>query len=322
MKNPDKMKASKNTAVVTGANGFVGANLTRALVKDGYIVHVALRQKPNYWRLQDIQDKIIIHEVDITNKQQVNSLFKKVHPSHIFHLAAYGAYSHQTDLSRMIDVNIKGLENLLQATNDIPYVSFVITGSSSEYGYKKKPMKEKDILEPTSNYAATKAAATLISQVTAKQYNKPITIVRLFSVYGPYEEPTRFIPVAIKLALQNKQIPLTPGTSKRDFIYIKDVIDAFLLIAKNPTNPGELINLGTGKQYTNDTVIDTIGNLMNKKLNIAKGAFENRIWDTDYWVADNTKAKTILKWEPKYSLENGLKESIVWFTEHAALYND
>lgn len=302
--------------LLTGANGFVGANLTRRLLKEGFDVHIMLRNSSSIWRINDIKNRLKIHIVDITRKRDLKDLFNKIKPLYIFHLAAYGSYPHQAELSKMIDTNIKGLENIIEISKNIDYKSLIVAGSSSEYGYKRIPMGEKDLLEPASFYAATKASATLLAQVFAKTNNKPITILRLFSVYGPYEEPTRLIPVVISSALSDKKIYLTPGKIRRDFIFVNDVIDAFMQAIKASLKPGEIINIGTGKQYSNDEIVNAINNILKKKLIVIKGGYEPRKWDTDYWVADNKKAERLLKWYPKHSLNKGLKKTIEWFKKN------
>ncbi len=312
---------SKNKiSLIIGANGFVGANLTHRLLKEGFDVHIILRKTSSTWRINDVKNRLKIHIADITRKKHLKDLFNKIKPLCIFHLAAYGSYPHQVELSRMIDTNIKGLENILETSKDVDYKSFILAGSSSEYGYKRKPMREGDLLEPASFYAATKASSTLVAQTYAKLYNKPITILRLFSVYGPYEESTRLIPVAISSALSGKKIYVTAETIRRDFIFVQDVVTAFIQAANMPLPHGEIINIGTGKQHTNDDIINTISSILGKKLNIHKGGFEPRQWDTDYWVADNKRAKKLLHWYPKFSIETGLTETIKWFKKNINLY--
>lgn len=301
------------TAFITGANGFVGANLVELLLKKNYAVHILVRKNSDLWRLKKILKNLKVHLGDINNQTFLKKTFEKVNPEYIFHLASYGNSSNDTDLNEMIDVNIIGLKNMFEATRKINYKAFVITGSSSEYGFKNKPMRETDSIEPNSYYSATKASATLIAQSFAILNNKPIYIARLFSVFGPYEENNRFIPTAIKLAFNDKEIPLTPKNVKRDFIYIEDIVEALLKMAKTKLKNGEIINLGTGMQHGNYEIIKTIEKILQKKLKVKINGFPNRAWDTSYWVSDNRKAKKLLSWVPKYSLEKGLTKTIEWF---------
>lgn len=305
------------TVFITGANGFIGANLIRVLLENNYEVNILVRNNSNLWRIKDVSHKVKIHKGDINNQTLLKTIVNKISPQYIFHLASYGNSSEDTNISEMINVNIIGLKNMLEATANIDYKAFVITGSSSEYGFKDKPMREDDNLEPNSYYSATKASATLIAQSFALLNNKPVSVARLFSVYGPYEENNRLIPTVIKLALADKQILITSGKVQRDFIYVEDVTKALLKMAKAKLKNGEIINLGAAKQHGNDEIVRTIGKILHKKLKVKTGQFPKRAWDTNYWVSDNQKARRLLSWQPKYNLEEGLKKTIDWIKTNA-----
>jgi nucleoside-diphosphate-sugar epimerase len=306
------LTSQSKTIFITGGNGFIGANLIRLLIRENYVIHILVRKESNLWRLKEILKELKIHYGNINDQKSLTKIINKIKPQLIFHLASYGNSSEDTNLNEMINVNIVGLKNLLEATRNINYKAFIITGSSSEYGFKNSKMKESDILEPNSYYSATKASATLIAQSFALLSNKPIFIARLFSVYGPYEEQNRLIPTAIRLGLKNKEISVTKGDVRRDFIYVEDVVEGLLKMAKKHLKYGEIINLGTARQYENNEIIKIIGKIINQKLKTKIGNFPKRSWDTNYWVSDNRKAKRLLSWLPKYSLENGLKKTVDW----------
>ena len=149
-------------AFVTGAGGFVGANLVRRLLRDGNEVHVLLRE-PNSWRVDEIVKDLRIHLGDLRNAEQLTRTVEAVRPDWIFHLAAYGAYSWQTELSTMIETNITGTMNLLNAGLTAGFAAFVNAGSSSEYGFKHHAPSETEFLEPNSNYAVTKGIGRILS---------------------------------------------------------------------------------------------------------------------------------------------------------------
>lgn len=308
---------NKRVVLVTGAGGFIGANLVRRLLTDGYRVHVIWRKETNPWRITDILSQLSLHEVELSDRSGLTTLVEHINPKTVFHLAAHGAYSSQTDIDRMIEVNIKGTLNLLAASKNVDYDMFVNTGSSSEYGFKNKPMKETDVLEPTSFYAATKASATHLCRVFSREYNKPVVTLRPFSVFGPYEEPSRFIPTIIKALIAKTPIRLTPGVQRRDFVYIDDVIDAyFAIMKKGKSIKGELFNIGSGIEQSNDEVVQKLFSATEKKTRIVKGAFPARSWDTEHWVADISRANRLLGWQPRYTLTSGLKKTFEWFTQH------
>lgn len=312
---------NKKSVFITGASGFVGANVTRELLKRNYDVHVLNRTKKLSWRLKDIKDFITIHNGDITDFKSLKKSLSKIQPDYIIHLAAYGAYHYQTELDKIIEVNIEGTKNLLDASKDIPYKCFINTGSSSEYGFKDKPMKETDFCDPVSYYAATKLAATQICKIFSQQNNKPIITLRLFSVFGPYEEPTRFIPTISKSLITKETIKLTPGNQRRDFIYVDDVSDAYLkTLSLNKKIQGEIFNIGTGKEYSNDEVVQKLFEAVKDKTKIEKGAYPKRTWDTPHWRANISKTKKQLQWKPMHSFEKGLRKNYSWFQKNLNIY--
>ncbi len=311
----------KRNVFITGAGGFVGANLTRKLLEKNYSVHILNHSSKLSWRLKDIREKIIIHNGDLINKKSLRNALEKSQPDYILHLAAYGAYSFQTELEKIVTVNIEGFKNLLEASKDIPYKCFINTGSSSEYGYKDKAMKETDFCDPVSYYAATKLGATGLAKVFAKLQDKPITTFRLFSVYGPFEEPTRFIPAIMKGLLTKSTIKLTPGKQRRDFIYIDDVTNAYITaLPLGKRIQGQIFNIGTGNEYTNDEIVQTLFKVTGKKTQIDKGGYAKRNWDTSHWKADITKTKKKLGWKPNFTIDKGLLNTYSWFEKNSKFY--
>lgn len=314
-------REKKDVVFVTGANGFIGANIVRVLLKRNYEVHILNRKSEASWRLKDIKDLIYIHGGDITEKTSLKRTLLKVKPDYIIHLAAYGAYYYQDELEKIIKVNVEGTKNLLEASKDILYNCFINTGSSSEYGFKVKPMKENDFCDPVSYYAATKLANTTLCKVFAMLNNKPVITLRLFSVYGPYEEPGRFISTITKSLITKDTIKLTPGNQRRDFIYVDDVSDAYIkALSLGKKVKGEIFNIGTGKEYTNDEVVKKLFASAESKTKVKKGSYPKRTWDTSHWRADNSHTKNILGWKPMYSLEEGLEKNYLWFKKNINFY--
>ncbi|MFH1388443.1 MAG: NAD-dependent epimerase/dehydratase family protein [Patescibacteria group bacterium] len=197
------MKTSNKVILVTGSNGFIGKELVRTLENKGH--------------------KVVRFDRNILYKPRIlKSQIRKILPAKIFHLAAYGNHSNQKDISKIVYCNYIATYNLLDATKDLNIDSFINTGSSSEYGRKRIPMKEDMHLETDTFYGATKAGSTYLSRAFAKQFNMHIVTVRPFSVYGPGEDQKRFIPTVIKCALNEETLNLAQGV--HDWIYISDFI--------------------------------------------------------------------------------------------------
>ncbi len=312
---------NKRRVFVTGASGFVGASIIRKLLEKKYEVHILSRTKKLSWRFAHLSDFINVHKGDLKDSASLRKILTKASPDYIIHLAVYGAYHYQTELEKIIQVNIEGTKNLLEASRDVPYKCFINTGSSSEYGYKDTPMKESDACDPVSYYAVAKLASTHLCKVFAEINNKPIVTLRLFSVFGHYEEPTRFIPTIMKSLIQKQRIKLTAGKQRHDFIYVDDVSDAYIkALSKGKKIQGEIFNIGTGREYTNDEIVQRLFTITHDKTKIEKGAYPKRAWDTPHWRADLAHTKKVLGWKPKHTLDQGLLETYSWMQRNLQLY--
>lgn len=309
--------------LVTGATGFIGANLVHSLVDKGYEVHIFLREASDTWRINNIISKVSKHYCDLTDRNKVNETIAEIKPQIIFHLATYGGYPFQKDSIKIIDTNFIGTVNLLSACVNNGFECFVNTGSSSEYGVKDKPMSESDILEPINDYGVAKAASTLYCQSVARRYSLPVFTLRLFSPYGYYESPTRLIPYLITSCLQNKEVSLSRPDVVRDFIFIDDVIDAYFRLIEESKNlkPGDIFNIGSGKQYNLKEVFEIISKLTGYVKKPHWGKVNERESDiAKVWKADISKSNSFLNWIPRYSMEEGLKKTKEWFEDHLSLY--
>ncbi len=307
-------------AFITGISGFVGAGLARHLLTNGNEVHGIVRGTSNLWRLEDIKNDLHLHEGDLLNKESVENILKEVKPEVIFHLAVYGAYPTQKDTDLILSTSILSTLHLMQVAKKVGVKMFVNTGSSSEYGTKDHPMREDERIDPNSYYAVGKAAATHLCQHFAKTEELPVLTMRLFSVYGPYEEPGRLAPILIQNALSGNDIQLADAKVARDFIYLYDVAEALRLAGEKPELSGEVLNLGSGVQSTLGEFADKVIALTKSSSQKVLGNYEKRSFDTYTWVADMSKTKSLLGFTPRYSLDTGLAENIEWFKQHAYNY--
>ena len=311
---------AKRVFLVTGAGGFVGANVCRRLVANGEEVHALVRASTSLWRIADIRDKLHLHEADICDAARVDEVVGAIRPTIIYHLATRGAYPHQNDEDSILLTNVFGLRNLYHACERQGFELFVNTGSSSEYGKKAFAMREGDILEPDSYYAVAKAAQSLLSRLYARLHDRPIVTLRLFSVYGPYEEPSRLIPRLMAAAARDESIDMTaPGTA-RDFVFVDDVVDVFVNVAPLLGLRSEILNVGTGTQSSLEDVVEALLACSGRTPRVRWGCMQPRPWDSDMWVADVSKLRRLTGSCPRTTLQEGLAKTWGWFQEHLELY--
>ncbi len=309
--------------LITGATGFIGACLVHRLIERGAELHLTVRPQSNLWRIKDVLNKVCLHNVDLRNKDEVDSVVTKLKPKIIYHCATYGGYYFQKDTNKIFETNIIGTVNLLNACSKVDFDCFVNTGSSSEYGIKNEPMKELDVLEPVNEYGVAKASSTLFCQSVFRRTQLPIVTLRFFSPYGYYEAPTRLIPSVIISCLTRKNPKVSSPDSVRDFVFIEDVIEAYIKVAENIDKiKGEIFNIGSGKQYSVGEVVSRIIKLTGNKVKPEWKSIPNSRVEPEVWQADISKSKDILKWQPKHSLEQGLNNTVKWFEKNISLYED
>jgi UDP-glucose 4-epimerase len=304
-------------ALLSGASGFVGANLARRLLAEGHEVHLLLRANHNSWRVREIRDQVTVHQVDLGDRVGVEQAVAAARPDWIFHLAAHGAYPDQQDVDQMIATNVQGTANFLRAAERAGVGVFVNSGSSSEYGYKDHAPSEDEWLEPNSHYAVTKSAATHLCRLAAQRAGSRIVTLRLYSAYGPYEDPRRLVPTLIVQGLAGQLPPLVNPDVARDYVNVDDICEAFLLAAATPDQePGAVYNVGTGVQTTIAEIVAVARRLLPIRNDPKWDSMPQRSWDTNVWVCNPSRIKAQLGWSPRHDVESGLRSTLVWFSDH------
>lgn len=300
--------------LLTGGTGFVGANLARRLLSEGHQVILLIRPGFSAWRIEDISRHVEFVQCELADASAVNAAVKLAKPDWVFHLAAYGAYSWQNDVDKVLETNIHGCVNLVTAAADAGCEAFVNTGSSSEYGFQPTAASEDTVLRPNSYYAIAKAFATHFCNYTAHSRGLNVTTLRLYSAYGPYEDPGRLIPAIIRHGIAGSFPPMVSPEIARDFTHVDDVCDACLLAAAStPSAEGKVFNVGTGVQ----TSMAEVANLAREFFRIAGepvwSSMPDRKWDSTTWVADPQKIKAELGWQPKWSFAEGFCNVAEWY---------
>ncbi len=309
---------------VTGGTGFVGANLVRRLLAEGHEVHLLVRPEHHTWRLDDVLDDLHWREVDLGARDELAALVHVMAPDQVFHLAAHGAYPWQTDEPSIRATNVIGTDNLVHACVSAGVRVLVNTGSSSEYGPRDHAPTEDEAPQPDSYYGLTKAWGTLACRLAG------FTTLRLYSVYGPWEDPRRFVPQLVEHALEGRLPPLAhPGTA-RDFVHVDDVVDALVLAAATADAgaataatasgtratgrpaPGPVYNVGTGVQTTLREAVAVARQVLGVDVEPAWDTMAPRPWDTDVWVADRHRIERDLGWRPRTGFAEGFARTVEW----------
>ncbi len=316
------MKIEGKKVLITGGGGFIASHLTHRLFNLGAKIFIITKYNSviDNIRLIDIWDKINIVEADIRNTDPLR-IIKKIKPHIIFHMAAYNHVGDSFfNYSEAIDTNGKGTFNLLEAYDE--YEKFIYISSSEVYGFQKKlPFTENNCAKPISPYAIGKFAGDLYCQIKiANGY--PIVILRPFNTFGPYQSPRAIIAEVIIKALKGEPIYATKGEQTREFNYVSNIIDAFILAAENDEAIGKIINIGSGEEISIKELILMIHKLTNSNSKLYIGKLPYR--PTEIWKmsTSNKLAKDILGWEPKIKFIKGLKLTINWYKEFLKIYNN
>ncbi len=317
--------------LITGADGFIGSHLTEELVKQGYDVRAFVYYNSfNSWGWidslpQDIKDKIEIFSGDIRDPNGVRTAMEGCDT--VFHLAALIAipFSYHSPDS-YVDTNVKGTLNVLQAAKLLNTKRILVTSTSEVYGTAQfVPITEEHPFQGQSPYSATKIGADRLAESFYRSFDLPVTIVRPFNTFGPRQSARAVIPTIIS-QLQNgfDEIELGDISPKRDFIYVKDTVQGFIEIAKSDKTIGEEINIATQSEISIGDLANEIIHQINPNAKIIcdKQRIRPEKSEVNRLFGSNKKIKKLTNWTQKYSLEEGLRETIEWFSkdENLKLY--
>jgi len=305
--------------VIFGAGGFIGSNLFRHILQYREDVYAITSKEPFIpWRIDDLREDRILH-TDITDRGGVKRLFAQYLFRTIFDLAAYGAYSKQTDTDLIYQTNVIGLLNLLEVSRAYNIKAFIHAGSSSEYGLNCSAPLENAELQPNSHYAVTKASAAAMISYYGTILEFPIVNLRYYSIYGEYEEPDRLIPQIIEKGLAKQYPPLVQPDISRDFVYIDDAIYATLLCANADFSVlgGRSINIASNKKTTIRDIAAISKEIFDIPGDPAWGDFANRKWDLRDWYGNASLARQLIGWESQTDLRDGLIKASQWQKQYS-----
>ncbi len=297
---------SEKRILVTGINGFIGRHLRDHLVN-------TLGCKTVYGIDKATCDDPQVFSTDITDPTAINQLLGDLQPNVIFHLAANIKPSRDIDdLDDMMATNINGTVNLMSAVQKcgIGIDCFVSLGTGEEYGNNPQPFVETQLPDPISLYSGTKAAVAMLTRMFFNIYSMPVITVRPSLVYGPGQTDRFFIIQAIKKLLLNQEFEMTQGTQTRDFIYVKDMVEALIELSGTPSLSGEVINVSSGIEHPLRDVILNIKNIIGSTSSINFGAVPYRQTEIMRYAPSSEKITSLIGWKPRISLHEGLSRTI------------
>ena len=317
---------SNRSILITGADGFIGSHLTEALVRQGFNVRAfVLYNSFNSWGwldhcAPDVKRKFEVFSGDIRDPHGVKEAMKGCNV--VMHLAALIAipYSYHSP-DTYVDTNIKGTLNVLQAAREIGVKRVVHTSTSEVYGTARfVPITEAHPLQGQSPYSATKIAADQLAYSFYSSFGLPVVIARPFNTYGPRQSARAVIPTIItQIANGKRQIKLGAVSPTRDFNFVQDTVEGFISAMNSDKGVGEVVNFGSNFEISIGETVQLIAEVMQADIEIITD--ENRLRPENSEVerlwADNTKAKELFGWQPRYGgregFKRGLAETAEWF---------
>lgn len=316
-----EMNWTGRRVLVTGGTGFVGAHLVKELVKRGAEVTTTnlLLEPKSYFSQQKLSEQVAIANVDITDWEAIHDLISKTGPEYIFHLAAQAlvdvAYYNPL---RTLHSNVMGTSNILESARVIPGVKAIVVASSDKaYGKMGKDKYFEDSpLRGDHPYEVSKSCTDLISYSYFKTYGVPVTISRFGNIYGEGDlNFSRIIPGAIQALIKGETLSIrSDGKFVRDYLYVKDVVEGYLLLAENIERAkGEAYNFGSRETITVLQVLETLGFALGERvdykiLNQAKN-------EIPYQSLNFSKIEKAFGWKPKYTINGTAEKMYVWYED-------
>lgn len=299
-----------NKIFVTGGTGFVGARVVRQLVEEGREVAVLMRASSNNRRINDLLDRCTVIHGDLAQIETARAALTRFAPEAVLHLAWEGVKGADRNSTVQMD-NVVASINLYQLTEQIGCRHFVGLGSQAEYGPLSGRISETAPTRPTTAYGAAKLATGLVLDRTAVAAGRPFAWLRLFSSYGPDDDPSWLIPYLIRSLLAGEKPSLTKAEQIWDYMHVNDV--AAGVVAALDARTCGLFNLGSGQERPLHDIISMIRDAIDPSLPLGFGEVPYRPDQVMHLAADISALSSASGWSPTVSLESGVAETVAWY---------
>jgi len=317
---------SGRPVLVTGAGGFIGSHLAESLVRAGAEVRAFVRYNSRgdhgWLETSELADEIEVFRGDLTNPEAVAGAMEGREV--VFHLGALipipYSYRHPREF---VAANVEGTLNVVEAARRAEPARIVHTSTSEVYGTAQRvPIDEEHSLHPQSPYAASKVGADQVALSFQRSFGTPVVVVRPFNTYGPRQSARAVIPTIITQALSRDVVELGATDPTRDFLFVEDTARGMMRCAEVHGVEGEVINLGTGTEISIGELGQRVLRQLGKEVPVELDEARLRPQDSEVerLVADTTKAKRLLSWEPETDLDEGLRRTTEWLTGSLGAY--
>src|SRR6266545_1339515 len=303
----------RERVLVTGASGFVGACLTRALIRDGLDVHLLLRPQADRWRLGGLEGRYTAHPANLLDAAAVRAALAASRPDVIYHLAAHVGRPEPCRRADVLAGNLLATSHLLEAAHAEGYRALVYTGTGLEYGPHQGPIDETAPVNPQTDYAVAKAATTLLCLAESHK-GRPIVVVRLFGAYGPGEASYRLVPYVMDCCCRGVSPCLSNRRQRRDFIYMDDVVDLLRRATELPRTPGLVLHAGSGREHTVRDMVETILSVCGTR--VPPSYAEATDSDGPPYLASISRTCALTGWAPRHDLQTGVERTWEWYRTH------
>ncbi|MBN3041113.1 MAG: NAD-dependent epimerase/dehydratase family protein [Candidatus Omnitrophica bacterium] len=309
-----------NSLFVTGACGFIGSHLLAELVCQGFEAAILKLPQEDPWRIKHLLPRIKVYEADLKDTLKIIEAVSDFRPQAIIHLAAQYKINHRSEeVPLLFQANSLGTASILEAAKETGVKHFINTSTFFVYDSSKQSFKEEGRLKPFNLYALTKICSEKICSFYSQEYGINCLTFRLFPPYGPADNKRRLIPYLISSFIKGEQPKLTQGLQEWDFIYVRDIVEAYIKAVTNfNSSPGhEIFNIGTARPVRIKEIVEKIQDILGTNIEPLYGAVADRKNELMYVCADNKKARKILSWEPKIDiLKDGLELTVNWYREN------
>lgn len=296
---------------------MVGANLAHRLVQDGHHVSTLVRGDGVPLRLVPVEGQIRRLKADLTDGEAVRAAVAAAAPEVVFHLAST-PFNPPPEAARHVAVNVLGTMHLMEALAPFPGTRVVFTGTAAQYG-DGDALHENGPDRPSTVLGATKCCAATLVHTYGRLHGLTTVEARLFAPYGPWERPQRLIPYTILCGLRGEPVRLGDGRQERDYLHVDDVVSALMRTMDAPLPSGLRLNVCSGTGVAIRTVAERILTLMGNPSELilkTSPARPDEIWKLS---GDNAAARRHLNWEPRITLDDGLRSTVEWFRSHQAM---